>query len=57
MKQEEANAILHMMTKVINNTHMVRISIILEEMLTEARLLYVQIQDSTIKNSHRKYLG
>lgn len=38
MKQEEANVILHKMSKVIDNTQMVRLNAILEEILTEERL-------------------
>lgn len=45
MKQEEANVILHKMSKVIDNTQMVRLNAILEEILTEARL------DADLKSS------
>lgn len=38
MKQEEANVILHKMSKVIDNTQMVRLNSILDEILTENRL-------------------
>lgn len=38
MKQEEANVIRHKMSKVIDNTQMVRLNAILEEILTEERL-------------------
>lgn len=45
MKQEEANVILHKMSKVIDNTQMVRLNAILDEILTEARL------DADLKSS------
>lgn len=45
MKQEEANVILHKMSKVIDNTQMVRLNAILEEILTETRL------DADLKSS------
>ena len=45
MKQEEANVILHRMSKVIDNTQMVRLNTVLEEILTEDRL------DADLKSS------
>ena len=45
MKQEEANVILHKMSKVIDNTQMVRLNSILDEILTETRL------DADLKSS------
>ena len=45
MKQEEANVILHKMSKVIDNTQMVRLNAILDEILTETRL------DADLKSS------
>ena len=45
MKQEEANMILHKMSKVIDNTQMVRLNNVLEEILTEDRL------DANLKSS------
>ena len=38
MKQEEANMILHKMSKVIDNTQMIRLNTVLEEIMTEERL-------------------
>ena len=45
MKQEEANTILHKMSKVIDNNQMVKLNTVLEEVLMDAKL------DSKLKSS------
>ena len=45
MEREEANTILHKMSKVIDNNQMVKLNIVLEELLKDATL------DAPLKSS------
>ena len=72
MDQEQVNKIMYQMTDVLDNTQMMHLKKVLEDLSSEeikevqkllghekidTTLHYAMVKQSNVKNAHRKYIG